>query len=224
MDSVDPHSIAAYFTFNSLHVENVGGNGVTLRDSHGVVFVAPRIVEVRGSSVVLAGANNTVLVGGVLSGVGYGKYGIEIGHSPSGRHPDGNWLIGVRLTPEFVGIPNPAGRPVSDPTKINLLPGSGENSMQFEERQNTRGSLVISGADPNPLHPSKPAKSVLFASPEPDPSYFVVATVSDISGAGLPAGAMRVHVTNKIGAGFTMHLEKWPGVGNSVKVDWILLR
>ena len=81
--------------------------------------------------------------------------------------------------------------------------------------KNLRGQVQISGGD-------KEAR-VTFAEPEPDAGYFVAATA--VSAEGEPAGgAWSVHIGEKAAGGFRVFLQEAPGQGNSVKVDWILVR
>lgn len=81
--------------------------------------------------------------------------------------------------------------------------------------QNLRGAVTVAA--------SASGAPVVFARPERDASYFVVAVVSASSGRPQP-GATRVSVSGKTPAGFQVLLEAPPGPGNSVTIDWLLVR
>jgi hypothetical protein len=81
--------------------------------------------------------------------------------------------------------------------------------------ENLRGSARIADGEAQ--------AQVRFARPEPDGMYYVSATVSGVKGN--PSwSARRAGVTAKSDSGFTIVLENAPGPGNSVTVDWILVR
>lgn len=83
------------------------------------------------------------------------------------------------------------------------------------QSNNLRGSETIVG--------SATSTPVTFTTPETDGSYFVTAIVSAVSGT--PANdARRAYVTGKTYQGFTINTEAAPGAGNSVTVDWHLIR
>lgn len=64
---------------------------------------------------------------------------------------------------------------------------------------------------------------VTFSNPQPDTSYFVVCSVSGISGA--PATNSRIiNGITKTTTGFTATLLAAPGVGTSVTFDWVVMR
>jgi hypothetical protein len=101
----------------------------------------------------------------------------------------------------------------------NRLPGSikgitGIGAVSGNPK-NLRGSVTISG--------TTTTATVTFTQPEDDASYFVTPAVSGTT--GIPAaGSTRVYATNKTASGFMLNLEAAPGTGNSVTVDWILIR
>ncbi len=80
---------------------------------------------------------------------------------------------------------------------------------------NLRGSVTISGASTS--------GTVTFGQSETDGNYFVSAVVGATSGSPA-AGSTRVYVTGKGTTGFTVNDEVAPGAGNSVTVDWHLIR
>ena len=80
---------------------------------------------------------------------------------------------------------------------------------------NLRGEVTISG--------DKKEGFVRFSVPEPDGKYFTTATVVSVRGDA-PAGARNVHIADKSKDGFKVRLQAAPGAGNSVGIDWILLR
>jgi len=80
---------------------------------------------------------------------------------------------------------------------------------------NLRGEVTISG--------DKKEAFVRFSVAEPDGEYFTTATVVSVKGDA-PAGARNVHITDKSKDGFTVRLQEAPGKGNSVGIDWILVR
>jgi len=81
--------------------------------------------------------------------------------------------------------------------------------------RNMRGSVTIAGASTE--------AAVTFGTPEEDANYFVTATA--VSGSGTPArGSLIVFVKDKTTAGFKICLAEAPGEGNTVQVDWIMVR
>lgn len=80
---------------------------------------------------------------------------------------------------------------------------------------NLRGQATIGGANKQVV--------VKFPTPEPDEEYFITATVVSTEGSPAPE-ARNTFITGKSAGGFNLHLQKAPGEGNSVKVDWILVR
>ncbi len=100
-------------------------------------------------------------------------------------------------------------RELATKTELNGLSATSMAAKNF------RGSLTLSGP--------QTSEAVRFGAAESDSGYFVVASVSALSGK--PAsGSTRVFVTDKSTSGFTVHLESAPGAGNSITVDWILIR
>ena len=81
--------------------------------------------------------------------------------------------------------------------------------------RNLCGGVTISGTD---------ARSVVrFPTPEPNDAYHVVATCVSTGGSP-PTGAANVRIEGKSAVGFDLVLQEAPGAGNSVSVDWILVR
>ena len=80
---------------------------------------------------------------------------------------------------------------------------------------NLCGSITISGAERK--------ASVKFALPERDADYRVVATCVGTTGEVAP-GARTVFIQNKSAEGFDVVAVEPPGEGNTVTVDWILIR
>ena len=76
-----------------------------------------------------------------------------------------------------------------------------------------RGSVSITGA----------ATTAAVTFTEADASYFV--TLGARNAGGTPAaGSLRASASGILAAGFTVNLEVAPGVGNTVRVDWMLVR
>jgi len=81
--------------------------------------------------------------------------------------------------------------------------------------RNLRGSVTIRG-------PSTSAR-VVFARREADPEYFVALGVRP--SAGRPsAGSLQASYASPAADGFTINVQSPPGAGNSVAVDWHLIR
>src|SRR5262249_62099476 len=79
----------------------------------------------------------------------------------------------------------------------------------------THGSVAIAG--------SVTTAMVRFDSPEPDDRYRI--ELSPGIGRGTPRpGSLRPYWSSKGPAGFTVNLETAPGEGNSVVVDWLVVR
>ena len=76
---------------------------------------------------------------------------------------------------------------------------------------NLRGKVELAGDD-------KTAQ-VTFDTAEPDEAYFITAT--PVTAA---AGTWSVHVTEKTTEGFTVVLNDAPGAGNTVEINWMLMR
>ena len=87
--------------------------------------------------------------------------------------------------------------------------------------RNLRGQVTISGA--KRYGEIEAFSTVTFETPEPDPNYFITATCVSVGG-DVPAAARRVFVRDKSESGFDVCLEEAPGGGNSVEVDWMLIR
>lgn len=83
------------------------------------------------------------------------------------------------------------------------------------EANNLRGSVTISDTDTT--------AAVIFGTAEDDDQYFATASVAGESTS--PAtGSTRTKITNKTAAGFTVEVETAPGAGESVDIDWIMVR
>ncbi len=94
------------------------------------------------------------------------------------------------------------------------LPGGGISATNYVAN-NLRGShTMVAGHT---------ADIVSFPVAETNSAYYIVATVSGITGTP-PVEATRCWISDKTANGFTLHVEADPGVGNSVTVDWIMVR
>ncbi len=118
--------------------------------------------------------------------------------------------------------PSSAPAPVpwgNDRSKIQIISGGGFTTKSISATllsgNNLRGSITISEVSM--------MGNIVFPIPEPDGQYYVTVSVSGISGSPAP-GSTRTYVTNKTATGFTVQLEAPPGAGNSVTVDWLLVR
>ncbi|MDD3925805.1 MAG: glycosyl hydrolase family 28-related protein [bacterium] len=81
--------------------------------------------------------------------------------------------------------------------------------------RNMRGSVTITSTNAS--------GAVAFPLAEADTNYYVTASVAGVTGT--PAtGATRAYVTGKSTTGFTVNLETAPGAGNSVRVEWHVIR
>jgi hypothetical protein len=102
----------------------------------------------------------------------------------------------------------------SDLLQTKSLRTSGISQTNVKAR-NLRGSVTISDEDSSGF--------VTFPAPEPDNSYFVTATCVSAHG-NPPADARHIFLKTKAETGFEIGLDSAPGGGNSVTVDWILMR
>jgi hypothetical protein len=101
--------------------------------------------------------------------------------------------------------------------KLRLQTVSGISGTHVHA-QNLRGSIRLSDENKS--------GAVIFATPEIDTNYYVnaTATTGTTPKPTFQTGANRVYITGKSKEGFTLNLEAAPGTGNSVTVDWILVR
>jgi len=105
-----------------------------------------------------------------------------------------------------------------------LVLGAGINSSRGQVNPNKfwplHGRKQISGTDTVAA-----VTFVLKTSYETvaDDDYFVTAIVGATAGAP-DDGSTRVFITDKTTSGFTINLEVAPGAGNSVTVDWMVMR
>ena len=89
------------------------------------------------------------------------------------------------------------------------ISGTGQNARHL------RGSVIISG--------NATSARVVFEKAEVDANYFPIVQVAGVSGK--PAlGSTRVYATDLKKTGFTIRTEAAPGIGNSVRVCWIVVR
>lgn len=118
----------------------------------------------------------------------------------------------------------PAGGPVNLDDEFMVQGGAGGGvslatvrsiSATSHKGKNLRGAVTLTD--------TTSAAPVAFAANEPDAAYYVVASVSGITGRPDP-GSTRVHAEQKGAKGFMVVAESPPGPGNSVTVDWIVLR
>ena len=117
------------------------------------------------------------------------------------------------INPRFSG---PTPKLIENRAKDTVIVDtSGEYPTGISLTSALRGQVVISG--------DTKMSVVKFATPEPDEDYSVTATVVSISG-NPPHGTRMAFITEKAKEGFTVRFQEVPGQGNSVKVDWILVR
>ncbi len=92
---------------------------------------------------------------------------------------------------------------------------TGGISAGKKKANNLRGCVTISGN--TKLAPVK------FERTEPDAEYFAVATAVSATGSP-PAGSRNIFINAKRATGFDICVPEAPGQGNSVRIDWILVR
>lgn len=184
-------------------------------------------VHVRGTS------RLTRIVEPINQGAGYTSAsgrGIYLDGTSTGTIIDGGWHGGNATNDITIGS-TVTGTVLIDPRSTGTLSvvdsaadtfyvsrqmrGVKGISATATAANNLRGSVTISNTATSAV--------VTFPTAEVNASYYIQATVASVSGS--PAtGSWRLRTGGKSTTGFTVLLEVAPGSGNSVTIDWLLVR
>ena len=181
-------------------VRSAGIRGIQMMSVADVILQGNMVFGSRDAGCVLATYARATLIGNSFDN--NGTYGLNLqGTAPSGTFI-GNMLHSNATGPMVDYTTSASHRFLENPDIGSATTAS------------NRGTVTLSGATTS--------ANVVLGTPEPDTTYMVV--LGAAPGAGAAGGCSRAYYTSKSTTGFAVNVEVAPGAGQSVSVDWRLLR